>query len=98
MAVVSFEGRPKEAVEAERKLQESQPGYVPPEDRINVSVGRLAYKPGHGKQIVYRYSSFKPDKQVFDEYVDKCIQDAVQKGKIDFIYTTPNNLVFIGIS
>ena len=81
MGIVSFEGRPKEAVEAERKLQESQPGYVPPEDRINVSVGRLAYKPGH-----------------FDEYVDKCIQDAVQKGKIDFIYTTPNNLVFIGIS
>lgn len=98
MGTLSFEGRPKEAIIAERKAAEADPNYIPPQDRINVSVGRLAYKPSHQKQVVYKYTSYNAEKHDFDEYIDKCIQDAILKGKIDFVYTTPNNIVFIGIS
>ena len=85
--------------EADKKnAEEVDPNYIPPQDRINVSVGRLAYKPSHQKQVVYKYTSYNAEKHNFDEYIDKCVQDAILKGKIDFVYTTPNNIVFIGIS
>jgi len=94
MSTVSFEGRPKEAVAAERA---ADPNYVPPQDRINVEVGRFAYRPSHQRQVVYKYTSYKEDTQNFDDYVDKCIQDAILKGKINFVYNTPGHTVFIGV-
>ena len=98
MQKMSFEGRPKEAIMAERAAREADPNYVPPENRINIAVGRLAYKPAHQKQVVYSFSSYKPEVQDFDKYIDECIQFAMSKGKIDFIYHTPNFKVYIGIS
>ena len=97
MGTVSFTGKPKEQVAAEREARANDPNYVPPEDRINVLKGVLSYKPGHQKQQVRRYCSFKPDVQDFDVYVDECIKDAVTRGVINFIYTTPGNIVYIGI-
>lgn len=96
MGTVHFEGKPKELVQYER---EHDPNYVPIEKRINVEIGRFKYATGR-HDFVYKYTSFEQYKEnySFDEYVDKCIQNALVHGKINFIYHTPGNVVFIGIS